>query len=93
MRKLKSDSDQTCTVAFQQALDDLSVVGNWELDAAIGQARADALVAMLFGVDPQDAQAGLPLASFINGIHPDDRQRVSDQIYQAVQQGSPYVSE
>lgn len=93
MRKLRSYSHRTDTASFQQTLDDLSVVGKWELDAKSHQARADVFVAMLFGVDPQAAEEGVPLVTFINGIHSDDRHRVSDLIRRAIQHGSPYIAE
>ena len=93
MRKHRSPSGQTCSVAFQEALDNLSIVGTWELDAVTCHARIDAFVAMLFGIDPQAAEGVVPLAAIVAAIHADDRERVSNLIHRAIEHGSPYIAE
>ncbi|WP_426959771.1 ATP-binding protein [Muricoccus radiodurans] len=51
-------------------------------------------LAEAFGVDPRDAStAGLPLATFTDAIHPDDRARVQDAIRRTIATGEPYEAE
>lgn len=93
MPRNKPVSGQTCSAAFQTALDALDVIGRWEWDAATDQVRVDAVVALLFNVDPEEAEEGLPLSFYINGIHPDDRQRVLALIRSSASAGSAYLTE
>ncbi|WP_395670231.1 ATP-binding protein [Phenylobacterium sp.] len=67
-------------------------VFEWEIDtdrvAVLGP------ISELYGVDPASAEAaGLPLATFIAGIHPDDRAAVQQAIAGSVGQGAPYRAE
>ncbi|MDF2601212.1 MAG: hypothetical protein K0Q54_4035 [Methylobacterium brachiatum] len=64
MPKPKSPEYRTLTGAFQGALDALDVIGNWSWDAASDCIQADMFVALLFNVDPEEAEAGLPLGTF-----------------------------
>ena len=93
MPKNKTSSGQTCPRAFQTALDALDVIGRWEWDAASDRARVDAVVALLFNVDPEEAEEGLPLSRFIDGIHPDDQRRVLELIRSSANASSAYLTE
>ena len=93
MRKLKSFSGQTCPEAFQLALDALDVIGRWEWDAVTDRVRTDAFVALLFNIDPEDAEIGVTLASYSAAIHGDDRERSVAQIRRSAQEGSAYLTE
>lgn len=93
MPKLKPHSGQTCPEAFQVALDALDVIGRWEWDAATDGIRSDAFVALLFGLDPEQAEEGAPLAAYIDGIHADDRERVLALIRRSGREGSTYLTE
>lgn len=53
----------------------------------------DAAFAKLFGVEPETASQGLPIAFFINGMHPDDRESVSAAIQKALDTGEEYLAE
>lgn len=79
--------------AFQHALDALDVIGRWDWDAATDCIRADAFVALLFNVMPDEGEAGLPLATYIDAIHAEDRQRVLALIRRSAQDGSTYLTE
>jgi signal transduction histidine kinase len=64
----------------------------WEIDtdtvAVLGP------IAELFGVNRAEAEAaGLPLASFVAGIHPQDRSRVQEAISGAIATSTPYQAE
>ena len=93
MPRNKPVSGQTCPEAFQTALDALDVIGRWEWDAATDLARVDAFVALLFNVDPEEAEEGLPLSFFVDGIHPDDRERVLGLIRDSARESSAYLTE
>lgn len=93
MPKLKALSGRTTPEAFQHALDALDVIGRWEWDATTDLARVDAFVALLFDVDPEEAEEGLPLSFFADGIHADDRERVLGLIRRSAQEGSAYLTE
>jgi signal transduction histidine kinase/DNA-binding response OmpR family regulator len=67
-------------------------VFEWEIDtdsvAVLGP------ISELYGVDPENAEsAGLPLATFIAGIHPDDRATVEQAIAESVEGQAPYRAE
>lgn len=91
--KNKTLCGRTSPEAFQTALDALDVIGRWEWDAASDRARVDAVVALLFDVDPKEADEGLPLSRFIDGIHADDRDRVLALIRTSASEGSTYLTE
>ncbi|MBN4093528.1 MULTISPECIES: PAS domain-containing protein [Methylobacterium] len=93
MPKPRSLGGQTCPKAFQSALDELDVIGQWEWDAATDCARSDAFVALLFDVDPQQAEAGVPLTQYVEAIHPEDRVRVLDLIRRSAGEGSTFLTE
>ena len=93
MPKPRSRGGQTCPKAFQSALDALDVIGRWEWDAATDCARSDAFVALLFDVDPEQAEVGVPLTAYISAIHADDRDRVLDLIRRSAKEGSSYLTE
>lgn len=78
---------------LQLALEASSVVGTWDWDIQSDLVYADERFAALYGVDPQAAAAGAPIASFVNGIHPHDRNRVDEHIRQAVKTDSMLAAE
>ncbi|HZL57356.1 MAG TPA: PAS domain-containing protein, partial [Bryobacteraceae bacterium] len=69
-----------------------SGVGTWDWDVAADRVYSDARFARLFSVDPAKAAAGVPVGDFIDGIHPEDRERVSQRIQQTLETGE-YFSE
>jgi hypothetical protein len=91
--KLKTLSGQTCPEAFQSALDALDVIGRWEWDAATDLVRSDAFVALLFNVDPEEAETGVPIAIYQAAIHVEDRGRVVELIKRSSQEGSAHLIE
>jgi hypothetical protein len=57
-------------------MDRRDTLGFWTWDAKRDCVWADTCVALLFDVDPEEAEAGLPLSVFASQIHPTDRPRV-----------------
>ncbi len=75
------------------ALEAAGVIGTYEWDVPADWMVADAVFARLFGVSPSEARAGLPAAAFAGRIHPDDHERVTRAIAEAVETGEPFSSE
>ena len=68
-------------------------IGVWDWDVAGNRVTADTRFATLYGIDPDKAAEGAPLADFFNGIHPDDLARVQEEIATAVREVGSFVSE
>jgi hypothetical protein len=69
------------------------MIGRWDWDIPNDRLYADALVALLFNVDPVAAEVGAPLSAFINGLHPEDRDRTRHLIATSAAAGRSYVAE
>ena len=78
---------------LQLALEASGVVGTWDWDIPSDRIYADDRFAAMFGVDPAAIAIGVPLSDFTNGIHPDDREYVQDQIREALETGRHYAAE
>jgi len=78
---------------LQLAIEASGVVGSWDWDIQSDLIYADGRFATIFGVDPEAATAGVPLSTFANGMHPEDRPRVQEQIREAIETGRPYIAE
>jgi signal transduction histidine kinase len=69
-------------------------VGVFEWEIAADEVAVLGPIGALFGVDRDSAEdAGLPLATFIAAIHPDDRARVEALIAESDAKGTPYRAE
>ncbi|GLK54250.1 diguanylate cyclase (GGDEF)-like protein/PAS domain S-box-containing protein [Methylopila capsulata] len=72
------------------ALDGSGMVGVWTLDVASRTTVADASVARTYGLPVTACEAGIADDQFMAAIHPEDRQRVSDALSQAIETGAVY---
>jgi PAS domain S-box-containing protein len=54
---------------------------------------SDARFAQLFGIDPERAAAGVPIAEFVEAIHLEDRPRVEAEVGRAMDTGDVYEAE
>lgn len=79
--------DAPAQILLQEALDASEVIGRWDYDVPNDRAYTDALVALVFNLDPIAAETEAPLKAFLAGIHPDDRERASPTIAQSVEDG------
>ena len=68
-------------------------IGMWDWDVVNDRVTADAGFARLYGVDPETASAGAPLALFSRHIHDDDAARVRAAIDDAVASGGTFDCE
>jgi PAS domain S-box-containing protein len=78
---------------LQLALSAGDSIGTWDWDVPSDRVVADARFAALYGMDPERARAGAPIAEFFAGIHPDDVGRVQAEIANGMRTGEPIVSE
>lgn len=68
-------------------------VGIWDWDVDKDILQTDERFAKLFGIDPEIAATGLPMMTFVESIHPDDRARVVAAVDLAIETGEEYESE
>lgn len=69
------------------------VVGRWDWDIETDRVRADGALAKLYSIAQDEARSGIGLARYVDGIHPDDRQRVSAEIQTALSGDGLFRSE
>ncbi|MFL6710236.1 MAG: ATP-binding protein [Massilia sp.] len=66
-QKLRDSSDFT-----RLAMEAVSGVGVWTYDVATDRFTCDAAIASLYGIDLQEAAAGILRSRFLANVHPDD---------------------
>ncbi|MER0238780.1 PAS domain-containing protein [Fulvimarina sp. MAC8] len=84
---------KTSQERLQMALDASAIVGTFDWDVETNTIWADARFASVFGLPPETAETGATLEAFVNGIHPDDRGRVTEKIRIASETGAPFIEE
>jgi len=75
------------------ALASSAIVGTWDWHVPEDRVYSDEKFARLYGVDPQVASHGTPIADFVRTIHPDDIQSVSTAMQSAVETGGRFSME
>ena len=78
---------------LQMALSAANSIGTWDWDIAANRVVADARFAALYGVEPERAKLGAPVAEFFGRIHHDDIERVQAELTSALQTGEVFASE
>lgn len=68
-------------------------VGTWVWDLGVDRIYADERLSAFFGVAPERARDGLPLADYTSAIHDEDRARVEAAIAHALETGEDYEIE
>ncbi|RFC65403.1 PAS domain S-box protein [Fulvimarina endophytica] len=84
---------ETSRERLKLALDASAIVGTFDWDVKADKIWADARFASVFGIEPEEAERGASLERFVNGIHPDDQERVSGSIAEAMRTGEPFAEE
>jgi hypothetical protein len=79
--------------AFFPAALRASRVGTWETDFARDVTACDATVAAMFGIDPEEAAAGLPLTRYAAAIHPDDQHLFAETVERVSRTGGLFALE
>ena len=78
---------------LQLALSASNTVGAWDWDVAKDRVTSDAEFARLFGVDPEIAEKGAPISEFMRTMHPDDLDRVRENIERTLATGGKFSDE
>jgi signal transduction histidine kinase/CheY-like chemotaxis protein len=68
-------------------------IGRWHWDVRADRITADASFAAMYGVAPEVAVTGAPIATFFGGIHRDDLPRVQASITRALDGTEPFEEE
>ncbi|MEO8894406.1 MAG: PAS domain-containing protein, partial [Rhizomicrobium sp.] len=77
---------------LQTALSAGRGVGTWDWNVQEDRVFADERFARLYGVDPERARTGAPLAEFFGNIHQNDLARVMADVQQALKTGERFNS-
>lgn len=79
MQKRETDITQ-----YDVGTSDAADAGFFTWDIPENILYADRALSVLFGIDPQLAEHGLPLQHYLNRVHPEDRARLSKVIGQSI---------
>ncbi|MCE4224177.1 PAS domain-containing protein [Methylobacterium sp. C25] len=79
--------------ALQSALNACGFVGTWETDLETKTVYPSGAFATLIGVDEEAARAGISLNTFLDGVHPSDRERVHEAVKVAHSTAGRFESE
>ncbi|WP_426955848.1 sensor histidine kinase [Muricoccus radiodurans] len=92
----ESDTAQRLAWAEERlafAMEASGLVGAWDWDVAADLVHADARFCRLYGVDPALGEAGTPVATFTQAVHPDDLPHVQAAIATALEAEAPLNTE
>jgi PAS domain S-box-containing protein len=87
--RLLAENEERLRIALSAA----NSVGAWDWDVASDRVIADTGFATMYGVAPERASKGAPIAEFFGGIHPDDVARVQAEVEKALASGEAFSSE
>jgi len=78
-------------LAFESALrgDGVPDAGFYSWDIPENILYADAALSALFGIDPDQAEKGLPIDVYLERVHPDDRPRLAKTIRDSIVEHHP----
>ncbi|WP_043199955.1 hybrid sensor histidine kinase/response regulator [Pseudomonas putida] len=83
----------TALERLQLALEAGAIIGTWVWDIQVNQVTADERFSRSFGLPADKCMAGIPIEEAFASIHPDDRDRVSADIQEAMSRGGAYRCE
>ncbi|MDH0733211.1 PAS domain-containing protein [Pseudomonas sichuanensis] len=83
----------TASERLQLALDAGAIIGTWVWDIPENRVTADERFSRSFGLPADRCMAGIPIEEAFSSIHPDDRERVSADIQEAMKRGGAYRCE
>lgn len=92
---LFTDEEALLRRSYDQLQTALSIglIATWFWDIGNDKVYGDVNLLRLFGLSEEQEHTGLPLSTFTNAIHPDDRLRVTQLIDEAIRSGSIYEAE
>ncbi len=83
----------TAAERLQLALDAGAIIGTWVWDIPNNRVTADERFSRAFDLPADKCMAGIPIEEAFASIHPDDRERVSVDIQEAMGRGGAYRCE
>ncbi|MFJ4394465.1 PAS domain-containing protein [Pseudomonas sp. NPDC089395] len=83
----------TASERLQLALDAGAIIGTWVWDIPDNRVTADERFSRSFGLPADKCMTGIPIEEAFSSIHPDDRDRVSADIQEAMRRGGAYRCE
>lgn len=75
------------------ALSGSSLVGTWDWDVVNNIVTSDDKFAQMYNLDPLQAGLGVPIGQFLQAVHPDDVERLGEEIGTVLRDGSSLRSE
>ncbi|WP_170923411.1 sensor histidine kinase [Fulvimarina manganoxydans] len=82
-------SEERLAFAFEAS----RLLGWWDWDVVNDRLYAGSHFALMFGVEPERAAKGAPIAEFLAGIHPDDRDRIREAFGAVLRDGGEFSAE
>ncbi len=70
-----------------------ALVGTWHWDFKRELVTTDSNLARMFGISVSQARKGLPLERFIQSVHPNDQERVQNEINEVISSGKPFETD
>jgi len=92
-RKMAEERARISEERLRYALDASHTVGIFEQDVSSGLIFGDIRVAKLLSIDPAAAARGVPVASFLEAVHPEDRPEVGKQMERRMITGGDFSLE
>jgi two-component sensor histidine kinase len=78
---------------LSQALNASGMVGTFDWYVQTDAFYSDARLTQMFSVDPAKSEEGARLAEYLAGIHPEDVERITGAVYDALATGERYIQE
>lgn len=92
-RRIAEDQLRRSTDQLELALDSSQGIGTWIWDIEAGVITVDTRFAEVFGIDPSDAERGLPPQDFLDAITDEDRDRVLEAFNAAMKSSGQFQCE
>lgn len=90
---LAEEAAQASQDRMRMALDAVNGVGTWDWDVPQDRVFADPDFAALYGLDPKRAKEGVRIAEFLLNVHPDDKEKLSQEMEHLLRNGGDFASE
>jgi PAS domain S-box-containing protein len=78
---------------LSHALSASGMIGTFDWYIPSDTLYSDARFATMFSLDPEKGEKGAPIADYLAGIHPDDRDRIANAVDRTIATGEKYVQE
>ncbi len=75
------------------ALETSAIVGTWDWDMKANLVFADARFCRLYALDPEQGRDGVIIEEFKKAIHPEDRERIGENIRVAIENAAAFAEE